>query len=70
MAKVTKVRWMNPLDAKTSDHCKQIFKRTANGVSLEELKGIVREEADKDWYKSTSPFLPHPQCRSAIVVVR
>jgi hypothetical protein len=63
-------KWVNPLDKHTSEVCKKICHRTAGGVEIDELKTIVREEADKSWYRASSPFLPHPNCRSTMILVR
>jgi hypothetical protein len=63
-------KWVNPMDKRTSAICRKIVARTHGGVSLDQLKMIVREEADKGWYKARSPLLPHPQCRSTFVLVR
>ena len=61
-------KWRNPLDKRTSVICRKIVMRTRNGVSLDTLRKIVAEEADKSWYKERNPLLPHPLCRSTLVV--
>lgn len=66
----TKFRWINPMDKKTSQSCRNIYKRVYRGVTLDELKEIVRQEAVPGWWKAKSPFSPHPQCRSAVFLVR
>jgi hypothetical protein len=64
-----KFKWMNPMDKSTSLVCKKIVQRTEKGVTLDELKEIVRQEADKGWYRARSPLLPHPNCRSTLILV-
>jgi len=56
--------WNGPKDYRTTDTCKRITLRTANGVSLEKLKEIIREESLKD-FPDFEPrdFLAHYNCR-------
>jgi len=62
-----KFKWVGPNDHRTTDICKRIKQRTAKGVSLEELKEIIKEEADPKTYTSLRPFMPHLQCRHTYI---
>ncbi|MFH7835146.1 MAG: phage minor head protein [Candidatus Aenigmatarchaeota archaeon] len=64
-----KYKWIGPDDHRTTDICKRITERTKNGVSLEELKKIIKEEADKSIYDANRPFTPHINCRHTFVRV-
>jgi len=60
-----KYKWVNPLDSRTTECCRRIVERTKNGVSLEELKEIIREESERyfpGFYREDRPFLPHYNC--------
>lgn len=66
-----KYRWINPMDDRTTDICRAIVHRTDNGVTMEKLKEIVKQESRKedfDLYKD-KPFTPHFNCRSTFVRV-
>jgi hypothetical protein len=63
-------KWVNPADENTSETCQRIAAQTAEGVTYQQLKDIVQKEADKEWYRAERPLLAHPQCRSAVVLVR
>ncbi len=63
-------KWVNPMDKRTSDICRKIVARTRGGVSMTEMKLIVSQEADKSWFKTLSPLLPHPLCRSTFVLIK
>jgi len=65
-------KWVNPLDERTTDICRNIVKRTENGVTMEELKEIVREESQKwnpNFWRAEDALNPHFNCRSVFVVV-
>jgi len=62
-------KWVNPLDTATSDVCRKIVDRSAGGVSLEQLKEIVKQEADSKWYRARNALLPHPNCRSSLLLI-
>lgn len=59
-----KVKWLNPVDSRTTPICKKIVERTKNGVTLEELRKIIKEEADPKTYRADRPYSPHVSCRS------
>lgn len=59
-----KVKWLNPNDSRTTSICKNISKRAQRGVSLEELRKIIKEEADPAAYRADRPYSPHINCRS------
>ena len=65
-----KYKWLGPNDYRTTDICKRIQARTEEGVSLEELKSIIKEEGDPKTYTSSRPFMPHLQCRHTYILVR
>ena len=46
---------------------KRISKRTENGVSLDVLKRIVKEEAERAGEKNPREFPPHVGCRSTVI---
>ncbi len=59
--------WVNPLDYRTTETCRKIFERTKEGVTMEELTKIVKEESEKQFkgfWKEDNPLYPHYQCRS------
>ena len=64
-----KYKWIGPNDSRTTDICKRISERTKNGVTLEELKKIIEEEADKSIYRKDRPFVPHLNCRHTFIRV-
>lgn len=65
-----KYKWLSIPDNRRTKYCYNISKRTANGVSLDELKRIIREEADPKIYTPERPFLVHIGCRSSYIKVR
>jgi hypothetical protein len=67
-----KYRWYNAMDYRTTDTCKRITERTKNGVSMEELTRIVKEESEREFpgfWKEDNPLFPHYQCRSTFYLV-
>ena len=63
-----KYKWLNPLDDRTTPQCREITQRTKNGVTMEKLKAIVKEVAEKyagKGFKYTREFVPHISCRSS-----
>lgn len=63
-------RWVGPSDRRTTEVCEFIKLRTMNGVTLKELKKIIREEAKKFNPKfEVRDFTPHFQCRHRAVRV-
>lgn len=62
-------RWIGPSDSRTTPYCKEIMKKTLKGVSLDELKKIIREHGEKDTYKEDRPYQPHINCRHTFVKV-
>jgi len=61
-----KYKWIGPTDNRTTKHCKKIMSRTNDGVSLDEMKKIIKQEADPKIYTEDRPFIPHLQCRHRI----
>ena len=69
-----KYKWVGPDDNRTSEVCSIIKRRTAGGVSLKELKTIVKEEAIRYAGKSKSKYksrdlVPHISCRHTAIRV-
>jgi hypothetical protein len=62
-------KWINPNDKRTTPCCAKLVSITANGVTLDQLKVLVKQNAEQGFYDPKSPFLPHFQCRSTFVVV-
>ncbi|RLF66130.1 MAG: hypothetical protein DRN30_02740, partial [Thermoplasmata archaeon] len=66
-----KFKWIGPDDYRTTEVCRRIKERTRNGVTLEELKRVVREEAIRGgfgwFYSELRPFTPHPNCRHTFI---
>ncbi len=58
-------RWLNPLDHRTSDVCKNIVGRSSRGVKLDELRSIVKEESIKGGFDGSREWTPHISCRSS-----
>jgi len=61
-------KWIGPTDARTTDICKNIKSRSMKGVSMEELKKIVKDEsrkADANW--AVRDWVPHANCRHSFV---
>ena len=62
--------WIGPNDHRTTEVCKRIKARTAGGVSLDELKKIIEEEAKKnDPNFEVRDWTPHYQCRHTFIKV-
>ena len=59
-----KYYWKSIPDKRRTSICAKITRRTKNGVTIEELKKIIQEEADPKFYNPLNPFSPHFQCRS------
>jgi len=57
-----KFQWISIPDNRRTEICKTITQRTANGVSMKQLKKIIDEERDKNIQKRD--WLPHIGCRS------
>ena len=63
-----KFKWVGPNQpGRTTINCTLIKARTAKGVTLDELKQIVREESDPKTYNPARPFTPHINCRHTFV---
>ena len=64
-------KWVGPNQpGRTTEYCKRIKARTLKGVGLDELKEIIREEADPKTYDVGRPYQPHIGCRHIQVRVR
>jgi len=63
-----KYRWVGPQDHRTTNICKRIKQRTRNGVDLDMLKRIIKEEAEREGIEARE-WTPHPNCRHTAVVV-
>ncbi len=55
--------WMGPKDHRTTKICEAISARTKKGVSMEELKKIIKKFADPEIYDPSRPWTPHINCR-------
>ena len=64
--KVKKFIWKCMSDDKVCDVCRKIERATAKGVTLEELKRIIKRYGGK----KAREYLPHPNCRCAIIAKR
>ena len=64
--KVDKVKWVGPDDNRTSDICNDIKEKTKNGVTLEELKRIIKQEAKKYGVEARD-FIAHPNERHTAI---
>jgi hypothetical protein len=61
-----KFKWVGPDDPRTTEVSKRIKSRTKNGVSLDDLKKIVREEAIRFATETKSGFNPTRDFQSHI----
>lgn len=61
-----KYRWVGPSDYRTTKICKAITSRTADGVSLKELKKIIKQEGTKGGF-DTREYTPHINCRHTFI---
>ncbi len=59
-----KYQWIGPDDQRTTQICKNIKRRTKNGVSLEKLKQIIKEESIKGGFDGSRELTPHINCYS------
>lgn len=62
--------WVNPLDARTTKVCRELVAATSGGVSMSELRGLVKSKSPTGWWSVQNPLLPHMSCRSTFVMVR
>lgn len=62
-------KWVGPDDYRTAESSKRVKMRTSRGVSMEELKQIIKEEADPRTYTPERPFLVHINQRHTYVKV-
>ena len=56
-------KWAGPNDKRTADVSKEIKKKSAKGLPLEELKTLVRKTAEKFGFKPTRDWQSHPNSR-------
>lgn len=59
--------WQGPKDKRTTEVCKKISRRARNGVKLETLKKIIKEEAQPGIYEENRPYTPHLNCRHRLI---
>lgn len=59
-------KWVSVPDARRTEICEHITEKTKRGVTLDTLKGIIAEEAQKGGFKARE-FSPHINCRSTFV---
>ena len=62
-----KYKWLGPADDRTTEICDNIKKRTVDGVPLDELRGIVKEESIKGGFDGSREWTPHINCRHTFV---
>jgi len=68
-----KYKALNPVDARTTECCRRIVKRTAKGVPMAELKAIWKEESErfaaetKSNFHYVREFVAHFGCRTTFV---
>ena len=63
----TRYKWLNPLDKRTSKICKNITENSKQGLTLNELKELIKQEANNNGMKDPREWTPHPNCRSVMV---
>ena len=56
--------WQTTPDKRRTTICKTIADRTKGGVTLDQLRSIINEEADVRTYDPNKPWTPHIGCRS------
>ena len=57
--------WRSIPDRRRTNICFNITNRTKNGVSIDELRKIVKEESIKGGFKGDREWTPHINCRSS-----
>ena len=62
-------RWIGPNDYRTADSSKRVKSRTSQGVSMEDLKQIIKQEADQRTYTSERPYIVHINQRHSYIKV-
>lgn len=62
------VKWIGPDDNRTSDVCKEITKLTKNGVTLEQLKKIIKDVSAKHGLEARD-YVAHPNERHTIGIL-
>ncbi len=62
-----KYKWIGPNDDRQTVVCKNIKARTINGVSLNELRKVVKEESIKGGFDGSREWTPHYSCRHSFV---
>ncbi|MEM3260144.1 MAG: hypothetical protein QW533_07155 [Thermoplasmata archaeon] len=63
--------WVNPMDDRTTPICREIVERSAKGLTIDEMKALIREVAMKYNSKTDldkTPFYPHFGCRSTLKI--
>lgn len=60
-----KYKWLSIPDHRRTSICKNITNRTSNGVTIDELKTIIKEESIKGGFDGSREFTPHTNCRSS-----
>lgn len=65
-----KFKWLGPNDKRTSEICTAIKSRTKSGVTMKELKKIIKEEADKQGVQARpDDLIAHPGERHTFIKV-
>ena len=66
-----KYKWLGPADHRETVACRNIKRRSVKGVSMKQLKQIIKEESRDmmglDW--DVRDWSPHPNCRHDVVRV-
>ncbi|MDD4354133.1 MAG: hypothetical protein PHN56_06795 [Candidatus Nanoarchaeia archaeon] len=62
-----KYTWKSIPDSRRTTICEKISKRCGSGVKMDELKKIIKEEADKNIYGESRPWTSHINCRSRLL---
>ena len=62
-------KWIGPQDVRTSDICEAIKKRSLKGVSLSELRKMVKQESIRGGSDGSREWTPHVNCRHTFVKV-
>jgi hypothetical protein len=60
-------KWLSAKDARKCKICGKISELTKGGVSLEEMKKIIKQNADKETYMEDRPYQVHPNDRCTFV---
>ncbi|MEW6295947.1 MAG: hypothetical protein AB1467_06730 [Candidatus Diapherotrites archaeon] len=61
-----KYKWIGPDDYRTTELCKELKQKTSNGVTLKELKELIKSTSNKYGFEARD-FTPHVNCRHSYI---